>query len=44
VTGNRTFIVNQAGEVYEKDIEPVPGKPTPTVTRFDPDDTWRPVE
>src|SRR5487761_2430540 len=40
VTGIHTFLVNQDGVVYEKDIEPVPGKPAPPITRFDPDRTW----
>src|ERR1019366_4231815 len=44
VTGIHTFIVNQNGVVYQKDIEPVPGKPPLTVTRFDPDQSWEPVE
>jgi len=44
VTGIRTFIVNQSGMVYEKDIAPVPGKSAPPITRFDPDDSWTPVD
>jgi hypothetical protein len=44
VTGIHTFIVNQDGVVYEKDIAPVAGKPTPPITRFDPDDSWRRVD
>ncbi|HXK07675.1 MAG TPA: DUF2950 family protein [Verrucomicrobiae bacterium] len=44
VTGIHTFIVNQDGMVYEKDIEPVAGKPLPGITRFDPDSSWTPVE
>jgi hypothetical protein len=43
VTGVHTFIVNQNGVVYEKDIAPVAGK-TPTITRFDPDHSWQPVD
>ena len=43
-TGIHTFIVNQDGIVYEKDIAPIPGKPSPLITRFDPDRTWQPVE
>ncbi len=43
VTGIHTFIVNQDGMVYQKEIAPVPGKPLP-VTRFDPDHSWEPVE
>jgi hypothetical protein len=44
VTGIHTFIVNQAGVVYQKDIAPVPGKPAAPITRFDPDNSWQPVE
>jgi len=44
VSGIHTFIVNQNGVVYEKDIEPVPGKPALPITRFDPDHSWHPVE
>jgi hypothetical protein len=44
VTGIHTFIVNQNGVVYQKDIAPVSGKPAPPITRFDPDDSWKPVD
>ncbi len=44
VSGIHTFIVNQQGLVYEKDIPPVPGKPAVPITRFDPDRSWEPVE
>jgi len=44
VTGVHTFIVNQDGVVYQKDIAPVPGKPALQITRFDPDNSWEPVE
>ena len=44
VTGIHTFIVNQDGVVYEKDIAPVPGKAAPPVARFDPDISWDPVD
>ena len=44
VTGIETFIVNQDGVVYEKDIAPPPGgKPLP-ITLYDPDSSWMPVE
>ena len=43
VTGVLTFMVNQDGVVYEKDIMPPPaGAPLP-ITRYDPDPSWRPV-
>ena len=44
VTGIHTFIVNQDGVVYQKDIAPVAGKPPLPITRFDPDQSWAPVE
>jgi len=44
VTGIHTFIVNQDGVVYQKDIAPVPGKPSLPITRFDPDPSWEPVQ
>jgi hypothetical protein len=44
VTGIHTFIVNQDGVVYEKDVASVPGKPPVAITRFDPDNSWEPVE
>jgi Protein of unknown function (DUF2950) len=44
VTGIHTFIVNQEGVVYQKDIAPIPGKPLLPITRFDPDHSWEPVE
>jgi hypothetical protein len=44
VTGIHTFIVNENSVVYQKDIEPVPGRPSPPITRFDPDHSWDLVE
>jgi len=44
VTGIHTFIVNQDGVIYQKDIAPVPGKTPLPITRFDPDHSWEPVE
>ena len=44
VTGIRTFIVNQDGLVFEKDIAPVAGKPAVPITRFDPDPSWEAAE
>jgi hypothetical protein len=43
-TGVSTFIVNQEGVVYRKDIAPAPNSKSSPVTRFDPDPTWSPVE
>ncbi len=44
VTGIHTFIVNQDGVVFQKDIPPVPGKPAPPITSFDPGNSWRPLD
>ena len=44
VTGVHTFMVNQDGVVYQKDMAPAPGATFPTATRFDPDPSWTPVE
>jgi hypothetical protein len=43
VTGIHTFIVNQEGVVYQKDVPPVSGKPLP-ITRFNPDRSWQAVK
>lgn len=44
LTGIHTFIVNQDGTVYEKDITPVVGSNSPPVTTYDPDQSWTPVD
>lgn len=44
VTGVHTFIVNQNGVVYEKDLPPAPGIATTAVRTFDPDDSWTPID
>jgi hypothetical protein len=44
VTGILTFIVNQDGEIYQKDIAPLPGAAAIPITRYDPDPTWKPVD
>jgi DUF2950 family protein len=44
VTGIHTFIVNQNGVVFQKDIAPVAGKPSLQITSFDPDASWQPVD
>jgi Protein of unknown function (DUF2950) len=38
-----TFIVNHDGIAYEKDLGPETPAAGKAVTRYDPDDTWRPV-
>ena len=40
VTGIHTFIVNQDGVIYQKDIAPSPAGGGSAVTRYDPDPTW----
>ncbi len=44
VTGIHTFIVNQEGVVHQKDVAPVPVKPSLPMKRYDPDHSWEPVE
>jgi hypothetical protein len=41
VTGILTFMVNQDGEIYQKDIAPIPGVAVPLIIRYDPDPTWK---
>jgi len=43
VTGVHTFIVNQDGTVYEKDLGPPPAKGPVAVSVYNPDKTWTPV-
>jgi Protein of unknown function (DUF2950) len=44
VSGIHTFIVNQTGQIYQKDIPPVSAKVGSPITRYDPDNSWQPVE
>ncbi len=45
VTGIHTFMVNQDGVIYQKDIAPPPaGTTAPAITRYDPDPSWSPAE
>ncbi|WFU50688.1 DUF2950 domain-containing protein [Sinorhizobium terangae] len=39
-TGVKTFLVNQQGIVYERDLGPSTGAIVPFIDRFDPDDKW----
>jgi len=39
-TGVMTFIVNQQGKVYEKNLGPKTDHAASTMTTFDPDKTW----
>jgi len=39
-SGVMTFVVNQDGVVFEKDLGPETSTKASTLTRFDPDLTW----
>jgi hypothetical protein len=41
VSGIMTFIVNQDGIVYEKDLGPQTGVQAKAMTKFNPDKSWR---
>jgi hypothetical protein len=43
VSGVKTFIVNQDGIIYEKDLGPSTPTAADDITSFDPDRTWRRV-
>src|SRR5262249_10373404 len=40
VTGIQTFMVNNDGDVYQKDLGPETSKLAPTIKTFNPDKTW----
>lgn len=42
-TGIMTFIVNQRGKVFQKDLGPKTASRAKAITTYDPDDTWKPV-
>jgi Protein of unknown function (DUF2950) len=44
VTGVNTFIVNQLGQVYEKDLGDRTDELVKAITRFDPDKSWKKSE
>jgi hypothetical protein len=44
VSGIMTFMVNQLGVVYEKDLGSKTEEIAKTITRYDPDKTWNKVE
>ncbi len=44
VTGNATFIVNQRGVVYQKDLGAETDQAARAMTHFDPDSTWQKAE
>jgi hypothetical protein len=43
-TGVMTFIVNQQGRVYQKNLGPKTAKIAKSMTVYDPDDTWTPTQ
>jgi hypothetical protein len=43
VTGVMTFIVNQEGAIYQKDLGPETTAAATAIMRFDPDESWQPV-
>ena len=43
-TGLMTFMVNQQGKVYQKNLGPQTAKIAKAMTTFDPDDTWTPAQ
>jgi hypothetical protein len=43
-SGIMTFLVNQDGVAYEKDLGPETPSAVKAITRYDPDDTWLPVQ
>lgn len=42
-TGVMTFIVNQQGRVYEKDLGPNTAAVASAMKAYNPDATWKPV-
>jgi hypothetical protein len=42
-TGVMTFIVNQQGKIYQKNLGPRTAKLARAMTTYDPDDTWTPA-
>jgi hypothetical protein len=43
-SGVTSFLVNHDGVVYQKDLGPETEKTAAAITRFDPDETWQPVD
>lgn len=44
VSGVMTFLINQDGEMFQKDLGPETTATAKAITSFDPDDSWSPVE
>ncbi|MFM0199758.1 DUF2950 domain-containing protein [Paraburkholderia fungorum] len=43
-TGVMSFIVNQDGQVYQKNLGPQTARAAAAIKSFDPDDSWQPVQ
>jgi len=43
-SGVMTFIVDESGTIYEKDLGPDTGKIAQAMTAYDPDSSWHPAE
>jgi hypothetical protein len=43
-SGVMTFIVDQSGTIYEKDLGPNTTRLVETMTAYDPDSSWHKVE
>ena len=43
-SGVMTFVVNQDGQIYQKDLGPRTGQIASEMTEYNPDSTWHPVE
>ena len=43
-SGVMTFIINQDGELFQKDLGPDTAKVASAMSEYNPDKTWRPVE
>lgn len=43
-TGVMSFIVNQEGQVYQKNLGPQTARAAAAIKSFDPDDSWQPVQ
>jgi hypothetical protein len=43
-SGVMTFIVDQSGTIYEKDLGPNTTRLAETMTAYDPDSSWHKVE
>jgi hypothetical protein len=43
VSGVTTFLVNQDGVVWQRDLEDGTEQAASSITQFDPDSTWAPI-